>query len=507
MKNKKGKKTKARCSVKKQRAKKTNNGNNDSKWKEHEQYLESRKKEPWILDAKKALDWFLEIMGEDQWSQRRKNVVSYFKKQQQSSFPEKGTNREKISDSEKTIAFHQDWTAWYLYLVESQYYRPHVSEPSQSCRIFPFFSAFGRHIKLIKKISGIHEKLTELLKGNNNQPDSILFEISVALMYARNGWDVSFIPETANRKTPDLFVEKNTESFYVECKRQAKVTEYSEKERKEWNIRWGKLVHVMSSFKTPTFLDVTFKVEVADTPQTIIASAFTEIAENGLISSGTCLENDQIIVSVDYIDMDAVNKHFDQYQVSLNSPQMVALFSGDYEKNGSYTLVHSPKGVNAVGPDGDEHILNLFCTGVHAAYCAKWECISDTSIDKKAKDVKKLLTKAVNQAPDDGNTIVHIAYETLHGPLVEFERHNKIVNSLNTFDYKSKSVRAIFCHALQPSVGPEDSEWAETTIRFGREGTIPSNILPHDLLLDENSTTVTGETHWSQDLRSTATGA
>ncbi|MPY24421.1 hypothetical protein FS373_18060 [Shewanella sp. YLB-07] len=405
------------------------------------------------------------------------------------------------------MAFHQDWTAWYLYLVESQYYRPYVSQPSQSCRILPFFSAFGRHIELAKKISGINEKLAELLKGKNNQPDSMLFEISVALMYARNGWSVSFIPETAIKKTPDLLVEKGAESFYVECKRQAKVTEYSEIERKEWNIRWDKLVHVMSSFKTPTFLDVTFKVEVADTPQTIIASAFTEIADNGMISSGRCLENDQIIVSVDYINMDEVNKHFDKYQVSWNSPQMVALFSGGYERSGSYTQVHSPKGINAIGPDDDEHILNLFCTGVHKAYCAKWECLSDASIDKKAKDVKKLLNKAVNQAPDEGNTIVHIAYETLHGPFVEFERHKKIANSINTFDYKNKNVRAVFCHALQPSVGPEDSEWAETTIRFGLEGTIPSDILPHDLLLDEVATTISGETHWSQDLRSSASTA
>ena len=95
----------------------------------------------------------------------------------------------------------------------------------------------------------------------------MLFEISVALMYARNGWKVSFIPETANQKTPDLLVEKDAESFYVECKRQAKVTEYSEIERREWNIRWDKLVHVMTSFKIPTFIDVSFKVEVSETPQ------------------------------------------------------------------------------------------------------------------------------------------------------------------------------------------------------------------------------------------------
>ncbi len=56
-------------------------------------------------------------MGEEEWIQRKKAVVSYFKKQQMSFFPEKGKKRKELSDPEKIIAFHQDWTAWYLYLV------------------------------------------------------------------------------------------------------------------------------------------------------------------------------------------------------------------------------------------------------------------------------------------------------------------------------------------------------------------------------------------------------
>lgn len=483
------------------------NNEADTRWEEHLKFLEERKKEPWILDAKRSLEWFLEIMGENEWERRKKQVVAYFKKQQMSFFPDKGKEREELPDSEKRIAFHQDWTAWYLYLVESLYHRPYVSQPSQSCRIYPFFSAFGRHIETLKNIPGIYEKLTELLKGKDNQPDSTLFEISVAMMYTRNGWKVSFIPEDPNKKTPDLLVEKNDQIYFVECKRQAKVTEYSEIERKEWNVRWDYLVHVMSRFRIPAYVEATFKIEVAETPETIVASAFTEVLQRGMVGSGMCLENDQIALSVNFIDINAVNKHFNDYQVLWNSPQMVALFAGGYDSSGSYTQVHSPKGVNAIGPDDDDHILNLFCTGVNSAYCAKWECTAEISIDKKAKDVKKLLNKAVNQAPDEGQTIVHIAYETLHGPFVEFERHKKIEKSINTFDYKSKSIKAVFCHALQPSIGPEDSEWAETTIRFGREGTIPSDILPHDLLLDEEGTKIAGETHWLQDYNSSANGA
>ena len=98
--------------------------------------------------------------------------------------------------------------------------------------------------------------------------------------------------------------------------------------------------------------------------------------------------------------------------------------------------------------------------------------------------------------------VIHIAYETLHGPYVEIARHKKIVESINAFDYQEKSVKAVLCHAMQPSTGVEGSEWAETTIRFGREGTIVSNILPHNLLLDESATVIKEDTHWHQDLNS-----
>lgn len=472
----------------------------DARWEDHQKLIEERTQEKWILDAKKTLDWFLAVMGQEEWTERKKSIVAYFKKQQMSFFPEKGQDIEVLSEDEKVVAFNKDWTAWYLYLVESLYYRPYVSEPSQSCRIYPFFSAIGRHIEIVKKIAGIDDKLNELLKGNGNQPDSMLFEISVALMYARNGWNVSFIPETANGKTPDLLVEKDGAIFYIECKRQSKVTEYSENERKEWKKRWDKLVPVMSAYKIPTYMNVIFKTEVSVTPESILASAFIEISKENMIDSGYLLENEQVAISLNSIDMAAVNQHFTEYQVLWNSPQMVALFAGGYESNGNYTQVHSPRGINSIGPDDDEHILNLYCTGVNNAYCAKWECISEKSIDKKAKDVRKLLSKAVKQAPRDGDTIVHIAYETLEGPIVEIERHKKIANSIDTFKYDDKKIKAVFCHALQPSVGVEDSEWAETTIRFGREGTDPAKILLHDLLLEEDHTKISGDTHWYQDL-------
>ncbi|RUO59618.1 hypothetical protein CWI73_12230 [Idiomarina piscisalsi] len=490
---------KVRRDVKRKRARKMFMANEDQEWEVFIRFLEERRKEEWVVSAKKTLDWFLEHMGEDNWVRRKRAVVQYFRQQQSNHIPSSPARALDIEDENARVAFNKDWIAWYLYLVESVYFRPYVDEPSQSARIYPFFSAIGRYIDIATNIEGIDGKLDELLEGKENQPDSLLFEIVTAIMYQRNGWTVKFIPEDANSKTPDLFVSRGNESFYVECKRQSKVTEYSENERKEWRKRWAKLAPIMIANKTSIFVDVTFKVEISQTSEDILAKAFSAIIHKGCIDNGVYLESDELIFKASYIDMGLVDEHFDKYQVRWNSPQMIALFAGGYDSSGSYTQLHSPKGINAIGPDDDEHVLNLFCEGVHAAYCAKWECVADESINKKAKDVRKLLSKAVNQAPKSHPTIVHIGYETLHGPIVEYSRANKIYSSIENFDYKRKDIRAVYCHAIQPSNQIEGFECAETTMRFGRIGVNPEDILPHDLLLDEPGMETRNDTHWNED--------
>jgi hypothetical protein len=493
------KNVKARRDIKRKRARTVLMTKTNDEWEAFNEFLDERKTEEWIVSAKKALDWFLGHMGEDNWTRRRRAVVQYFRQQQNSQIPSSPDTALDIEDENARVAFHEDWIAWYLYLVESVYCRPFVDEPSQSARVYPFFSAIGRHIDLAQNIKGINVKLDELLKGNENQPDSLLFEIVIAIMYQRNGWAVEFVPENAALKTPDLLVSRDNESFYVECKRQSKVTEYSEKERKEWRRRWAKLVPIMVANNTSLFIDVTFKVEISKTSEDILAKAFSTIIHQDCIDEGVFLESDELIIKANYINMSLVHEHFDKYQVRWNSPQMLALFAGGYDSSGSYTQLHSPTGINAIGPDDDEHILNLFCDGVHTAYCAKWECIADESIDKKAKDVRKLLSKAIKQAPEKHPTIVHIGYETLHGPIVEYSRANKIHSSIENFDCNGKDIRAVYCHAVQPSNQIDSFECAETTMRFGRMGTNPEDILTHDLMLDEPEMETRNDTHWNED--------
>ena len=45
---------------------------------DHLNYIENRQNQEYVINAKKTLDWFLEIIGESEWKKRKKNIVSYF---------------------------------------------------------------------------------------------------------------------------------------------------------------------------------------------------------------------------------------------------------------------------------------------------------------------------------------------------------------------------------------------------------------------------------------------
>ncbi|RYM82467.1 hypothetical protein BSR02_22270 [Serratia liquefaciens] len=399
------------------------------------------------------------------------------------------------------MAFYDDWIAWYLYLAESLADRPTVDEPAQSSRIWPFFATIGEYSQELKLTKGIDAKLKELLIKPDNQPDSILFELVVAACYIKNGWDVEFIPESGAGKTPDLLVTKGNDKLYVECKRLAKVTQYSENERSEWLKRWQQAMPYIISYPYPVFFNVTFKCEVQNTNQSIFLNAVRNLYSSGLLvkhGMASC-ENEEIIVKANVIDMERINKHFSKWRVKYPSPQLNSLLDENYEPHGSYTMACEAKLCTF---SNDEYsTINVFADEIRRPFCAKWECTADESINKKAKDVKNLLVKAVRQAPADGKTMIHIGYETLHGPNVEVLRDEKITRMLSNFDCEGKDIGIVYCHSFQPRLFPDNNWDFAETVRFYIRGANNKNLLQKMMLLEREGTVESNDTHWEQDLR------
>lgn len=73
---------------------------------------------------------------------------------------------------------------------------------------------------------------------------------------------------------------------------------------------------------------------------------------------------------------------------------------------------------------------------------------SETSIDKKAKDIRKLLSDAVKQVPRDKPSIIHLAAETMEGADVERRRTAKLMVGMPTFDFDGAPVALVRLHRL-----------------------------------------------------------
>jgi hypothetical protein len=451
----------------------------------------------WVLEAKKALQWFISIMGPDEWDRRRLGVVKYFNDQKESHRPMPVEIKPEDVKDFSPIAVYSDWIAWYMYLIESIFLRLGCDDPFQSNRIYPFFATIGRQLDGLTKMVGVEERMKAILHESRNQPDSGLYELCVAALYQRNGWQVKFLIEEKNKKTPDLLITRGKEIFWVECKRLAKVTNYAEAERKEWQLRSFHLFRTMFLKGINASVDITFKVPIETTDPTILGATIYHYVDSGMINTSKILEHEQITFKATKLDLDHLNKKLkNEGSIRPNSPNMLEFLIGEYDIHGSYAIYLQPSLLEVVNPEDPLYILNEFYAELRTAAVVKWRCTAEESINRKAKDIKKILSKAIKQIPEDGNGIVHICYETVLGPTVELRRHAKIQETINSFEFKGPNIEAIYCNAIQPLAKVDGFDWAETTIYFEQQNTV---VLANSLLFDVPGTTYHEESHWEED--------
>lgn len=451
-------------------------------------------KDPVVISIKSAVGYFKSFMSEEVWGRRKSKVERYFLGVTRSIVE---SNTKDSMEYNNRMAFFDKWIDWYIYLAEVCSESGFGYDEAQWARIKPFFMKIGASLELVKNIAGVEVRVKNMLYSKDNNADSVLFELIVAIAYAEQGWQVEFIPEIkGGKKTPDLKVVRGGEILFVECKRFQKVTDYSEAERSAWLVQWNTLLPEMIKCGVPVLVDVNFKSEVHLQEPGLVAKLFRSTLENKVryINTPEC---DIFLRPINYPKM---WEHFSKHAVKFPSAQINALIDPRWQAHTSYTLAMDAK-FRAM-PKGDS-ALNRFVEIIRAVFCARWECTAEISIDKKARDVRTLLDKAVEQAPADGRTVIHIAYETLHGPNIEFVRDRKIFELVESYEFGEKDVACIFCHAIQPSSHPDGViELAETT-RFFNRSLNADYVLPgNQLLFTCHGAEISfNDTHWMQDAK------
>jgi hypothetical protein len=430
----------------------------------------------------KALDLFLAQLTKDEWKARRDEIIKTLQQHPHETTLEKA----------KPIRVREDEIGWYLFLCQQTIDDPLCVESSQQQRILPFFAGIGERIEYATKVTGLDRKIKETLTKYKTAPDGAIFEILVALSYASKGWEVELLKEAPPTKTPDMVVRKNSKELFVECKRLERRTDYSENERNEALRLWDAAVPVLIANRQWVWLKTVFHVELFKLPTDFIANILQKALP---IESTESLihDNSDATIYARLIDKMAVNHHLENFMVKEPAPMLNNLLGGDWApENSEVSVVYVAKRGEMKGCEAA--VLGTYVEEIAWASGMTRKFDSDESIEKKARDITKLLSDAVKQVPSDKPSVIHVAAETLEGRDVELRRTEKVMTKIPTF-VTDKPVLGVRFHRFQSNSRINMLyEFDETVEKFQVNGSLLRDI-PSRVVVPDGIPMVKGR-HW-----------
>lgn len=409
-------------------------------------------------------EWLLSLMGNVQWQARRAKIESHFQSV--------ATTQESILTAPfSRLNYVDDLFGWYFYLVECSLYRPINVEVNQAARILPLFTRIGENLDLLRNIRRADEQARKLIASK--QPDSELFEILVALVWARNNCsEVEFLLPDPARKLHDIRAVQNGEEWAIEAKKLTS-PEYSLREREKWLRLWRPVQNLLVRHEQPFILDITFHQELESFDDDFLDNEIGGKLKFVAVA-GTLVDNQKVTVKVRFVDFRKIAAHLAEVQVKMPSRQLDELITGEQSATGrGRTTVMKARPVKR----GSGTIFNDYVDEISWAAGAVWECDAERSYHKKAKDIRERLSGGTSQLPNDRPGVIHVGLETYDGMLVEKQRYGRIFETALSFDPRGKDLRFIYCHLYQAHT-PLERPWDfdETIYPFAVQGTVSTPI-------------------------------
>ena len=442
-------------------------------------------------NVRPALDWFLSFLGTEEWTALKASMEAKL----QESLPIHPSR--KMAELNPPVSTAFDTIHWYLYLAENFLTSAAKYEPIQGARIMPVLARLGSNLDLLTQVDGAVDKAKKLVRDKPEFADSTLFEFLIAILWKRNGWPaVSFVPESASTKTPDLVAESRNSRWAIECKRLSKKSGYSTREREKWLRLWRPLSRLLVNRRYAVVLDIVFHVELATLPDEFVVDElngklpFVETYANHVIS------NDIWDVKIRPVNLERAAEHLSQNYVKCPSDQMIELIGGRRDPNRGFTCVYNGRTATM----GTGHVFDRFVDSMDFAAGAFWNCDAVRSIEKKARDIRRHLSGAVRQLPEGLPSVVHVGLETLDGVAVEAERYQRIFNTVRKFDVNGKPLRWVFCHLFQ-SYAPPEQAWVmdETVYYFATSTVLDQRPLENFAAVVPESEVSDSGVHWMRD--------
>ena len=254
---------------------------------------------------------------------------------------------------------------------------------------------------------------------------------------------------------------------------------------------WGPLRDTLVAMPAAVVLDIAFHREMGTYADSYLRDTLArKIAlapQNGVI-----VDDDELTVSISFVDFRRIATELRTHYAKCGTNREIQLITGQYRPLARFSSGvlgrREAKGDARFGPAD-------YWSEVAFACGAFWSCDNPNTIERKARDIRGHLAKAIRQLQGDVRSTVHVGIETLDGELVEKERYARMVRTVATFDVAGTLTDWIYCHLLQPE-SPPDKLWdfAETTAayRIG-EGEAP---LRNIFLVTPEENAVKGKVHW-----------
>ncbi|MBV2132168.1 hypothetical protein KRX52_05070 [Pseudomonas sp. MAP12] len=435
--------------------------------------------------------WMTEHLGQEEWASRRAELLSEIRRKESSIDLRKPIEPQLYAPPENDIN-------WYILAAELAWDHPYSDSNYSTRRIYPYAMTLGEHADQLRHTPNVDAVINKML-GNKSSPENQIFELITAAHYIKNGYEVEFIPENSitwpnnSKKSPDLRAKKGFE-FYVECKRAAKQTKYSQDEEAAWGTLWESLSNHMLLSSPWHTVDITFHCAVSEISPTDLINAY----DAALSAESAKYDLDQFSLSIQPIDKPKVLSHYEKNSVRPNCPQHELLVFGNTDSNEKRSI--ATIATDIVRPGDKDTILNIFVCDVANCAAAQWRCDHETSLERRSKHFKSLMAHAASQIPPQNLGVIHILYETREGINVENIRREKHLEELSEYNASDSMVLAVLIHAVNYYPKEDDYQWAETLQHFARVPNFVDTFYQDPLMLgDSNTPSYVETTHWQQD--------
>ena len=296
-----------------------------------------------------------------------------------------------------------------------------------------------------------------MLRPAEPHPDGGIFELAVALRYAREpGLVVEFIPEQAHRMA-DLLVKDaydlGLDGIHVECKR-LRPSVYENAEKKRVNEILDRVNDIIHAHKLSISIDVTFTSELTAVPLDYLINRLKTMAPfEAVKDEGASWKDEHGQGSIRPSDLSAVRRDTDGSYLIVGS-KLARLLAGGVRLEEQFHLVCGGKPY----PNDPRFIDEIRYGSV-----VFWRCSSEQSIDARARHVKSKLADIDRQVARAPFAIAHIGMDVERDNLAADLRRERNLATLACFRPNSKLIE-VDLHYFMPRASEEVSWMIDETV-------------------------------------------